>query len=280
MSVKMKSKWVSNALVVLGGFLYAAGMNIFIVPFGLYSGGAVGIAQIITLLLRCSNLNGIIYMVLNLPLLWLAYKSMGRKFFIRTILGSGSISLFMSIVPVFKVVEDCLASVLIGGIITGFGVGIILLSGGCGGGIDIIGVWAARKYKNISVGKISLAVNGIIFAALLLLSDIQTVIYSVIYMVFSTIMLDKIHYQNINVRLMIFTKKEGIDKSILEKTGRGVTEWTGVGAYTHENTHVLVSCINKYEAAEFRDIIKKADPDAFMIMDEGVSVFGNFEKRI
>jgi uncharacterized membrane-anchored protein YitT (DUF2179 family) len=183
-------------------------------------------------------------------------------------------------VPVFSVVDDCLTSVLIGGILSGIGVGVILLSGGCGGGIDIIGVWAARKYKNISVGKISLAVNGVIFAVLLSLSDVETVIYSLIYMFFATVMLDKMHYQNINVRLMIFSKKEGMDKKIIEKIGRGVTEWKGIGAYTNESTHVLVTCINKYEASEFIDVVKSVDPDAFAIMDEGVSVFGNFEKRI
>lgn len=61
-------------------------------------------------------------------------------------------------------------------------------------------------------------------------------IYSLIYMVFFTLMMDRVHYQNITVRLMIFTKQEGIDQKILKQTGRGVTEWTGVGAYTKEET--------------------------------------------
>ena len=91
---------------------------------------------------------------------------------------------------------------------------------------------------------------------------------------------DKTHYQNINVRLMIFTKKPDIDHEILTRTGRGVTEWKGVGAYTQEETRVLVTCINKYELSEFMDIIRHMDPKAFVVVDEGVYVTGNFEKRI
>ena len=94
-------------------------------------------------------------------------------------------------------------------------------------------------------------------------------------------MMDRVHYQNITVRLMIFTKQEGIDQKILKQTGRGVTEWTGVGAYTKEETKIMVCCTNKFEVAEFVEIIHSIDPKAFVIADEGVSVMsGNFEKRL
>lgn len=175
---------------------------------------------------------------------------------------------------------DYLTAVLIGGIITGVGVGLILLGGGCGGGTDIIGVWASRKYRNASVGKISLAFNAVLYLILLFLFDMEIVIYSLIYNVFFTLILDKVHYQNITVRVMVFTKQEGIDKKINEQIRRGVTKWNGVGAYTGDDMHILVSCINKYEAHEFMEIIHSIDPKAFIIVDEDVYVSGNFEKRI
>lgn len=284
----LQTKWTRILFILGGSLLYAAGMNWFIAPLHLFSGGGVGFAQLIDLLvnrivdLRGFNLYGIVYMLINFPLLLIAYKSVGRDFFIKTLIGSAAISIFITIVPTVStpIVDDYLTSVLIGGIITGFGVGLILLAGGCGGGVDIIGVWAAKKYKGMSVGKISLYVNALLFAILMLLFDVETIIYSLIYMVFFTIILDKVHYQNINVRLMIFTKVTGIDKKINEKTGRGVTKWLGSGAYTEENMNILVSCINKYEIHEFMDLIHRMDPKAFVIVDEGVYVRGNFEKRI
>ena len=286
---KINSRWAKLAVIIAGAFLYTFGMNYFLIPYGLYSGGGVGIAQVITYLigkvvdLDGRNIYGAVYFLTNIPLLLLAWKGVGKSFLFKTIIGSTSISIFASIIPIpaTPVVDSVVASVLIAGIITGFGVGLLLVAGGSGGGVDIIGVWAARKFKHASVGKISLGVNAFVYACLLLMFDIEIVIYSLIYMVVFTLMMDRVHYQNITVRLMIFTKHEGIDQKILKQTGRGVTEWTGVGAYTKEETKILICCINKYEQAEFIDIIHSIDPNAFVIADEGVSVmFGNFEKRL
>lgn len=284
---KIPSLWKNMLLILLGTFFYGTGMNCFVTPCGLFSGGGVGLAQLITYLVGevdfgFLNLYGVVYMLINIPLFFLAWKSVGRKFFVKTLAGAGGISLFIMLIPApaHPIVEDPLTSVLIGGIVVGVGTGLILLAGGSGGGIDIVGIWAVKRFRGTSVGKISLAFNVILYAILLFLFDVQTVIYSLIFMVAYTIAIDKVHYQNINVRLMIFTKQDGIDKMINEQTGRGVTEWNGVGAYTGENTHVLVSCINKYEMHEFMDIVQKIDPKAFIIADEDVYVAGNFEKRM
>jgi uncharacterized membrane-anchored protein YitT (DUF2179 family) len=290
--MKKKSKVASigkNAgLIIAGSLLYAFGMNLFLTPLNLFSGGGVGLAQLLTLFLeqfvQVENLNlyGIVYMLINIPLLFLAFFQIGKTFFIKTLIGSGAISIFITLIPTLAVpiVDDYLTSVLIGGIAAGAGVGLILIAGGSGGGIDVVAVWAAKKFKSASVGRISLYFNVLLYAVMLFLFDAQTVIYSLIYTVIFTLVLDKTHYQNINVRVMIFTKKDGIDKQINERTRRGVTKWDGCGAYTSESTHVLVSCINKYEVNDMMEIVQSIDPQAFVIVDENVIVNGNFEKRL
>ena len=290
--MKTKSRSVvlaKNAGLIIGGsLLYALGMNLFLTPLKLFSGGGVGLAQLLTLFLEkvmnAGNFNmyGIVYLLINIPLLFLAYFRLGHKFFIKTLIGSGAISLFITMIPTVEVliVDDYLTSVLIGGIACGVGVGIILIAGGSGGGLDVVAMWAAKKFKNTSVGKISLYFNVLLYAVMLFLFDVQTVIYSLIFTVVFTLVLDKTHYQNINVRVMIFTKKDGIDEAINLRTRRGVTKWDGCGAYTKESTHVLVSCINKYEVNELMDMVQSMDPQAFVIVDENVMVNGNFEKRL
>ena len=290
MKEKSRSKiFMKNAGLIIGGsLLYALGMNLFLTPLHLFSGGGVGLAQLITLFLEnlidvgSFNLYGIVYMLINIPLLFLAYFQLGYKFFIKTLIGSGAISLFITLVPTLSVpiVDDYLTAVLIGGIACGAGVGLILIAGGSGGGIDVIAMWAAKKLRNASVGKISLYFNVLLYAVMLFLFDAETVIYSLIYTVIFTLILDKTHYQNINVRVMIFTKKDGIDRAINVRTGRGVTKWDGCGAYTKESTQILVSCINKYEVNEMMDLVHSIDPQAFVIVDENVMVSGNFEKRL
>ena len=273
--------------ILLGGFLYALGLNQFVVPYQLFSGGVPGLAQLLSipmgkLLGSGFNVSGLVYWVLNLPLLYLAWKDLGKIFFFRTLLGSGSISLFMSLLPVPAVplLEEELVSVVLGGLISGAGIGVILILGGCGGGTDILGVWAARRFRGMSVGKLSMGLNVVLYCFLLLYFDLETFVYSLIFMLFFSFALDKTHYQNINVRLMIFTKTDGIDREILSRTGRGVTEWGGIGAFTHEGTHVLITCINKYEYNMFLELVHTIDPAAFVIADENVRISGNFEKRL
>lgn len=112
------------------------------------------------------------------------------------------------------------------------------------------------------------------------LFDIQIVIYSLIYATVLSVAVDRVHIQNINMSVMIFTKKVGISKAIMEQTGRGVTNWDGEGAYTNRTSYILFVLISKYEVAQLKRIVRNLDPNAFMIFTEGCSVEGNFEKRL
>lgn len=273
--------------ILMGTFIYSVGINFFIASEGLFSGGCVGLAQLIAAFLPDISLGflntyAIMFFILNLPLFVLAYRCGGKRFLVRTLLGAGGTTLFGALLPIpaTPILTEKLASALIGGIVSGAGTGLMLMGGGCGGGMDIVGVWATKKYKWATVGKISLMFNALLYAVLFFIYDAPTAIYSIICTGCFSLALDKVHFQNINVRMTIFTKLSGIDHKINEQTGRGVTEWEGVGAYTGEKTHVLVTCINKYEEHEFVEIVKSIDPKAFIVVDENVYVSGNFEKRV
>lgn len=270
--------------IILGGALYAIGTNLFVEPVHIFNGGSVGVAQVIARFVNIDGINvyAICYVLINVPLMVLAYKGVGGKFFVRTILGIASIAAFGLIIPVAAepLVPELLTSAIIGGVLTGAGVGLILITGGCGGGLDIVGVYFMKKNPGFSVGKVTVAGNLILYLVVFLIyRDFTVVVYSVLVLFACAFAIDKVHYQNINMRVMVFTKVDGVDKELM-KTGRGVTEWEGVGAYTQKDTHVLVTCINKYEGAEFEEIIHSIDPDAFIIIDENIKIYGNFEKRV
>ncbi|MCR5584105.1 MAG: YitT family protein [Lachnospiraceae bacterium] len=274
-------------MVILGGFIYSVGVNIFVRPLGLYNGGVVGLAQLVAYFVersigRPTNIYAFVYVILNVPLLILAYRGINRRFFIRTLLGVGSVAFFGLFIknPAEPLIDNILTASLVGGMITGTGTGLILLAGGSSGGMDIIGVFLSKKRPNASVGKVAILFNMLLFIAVLFVNDLEAVVYSVIVMVASSLTLDRIHYQNISARCMIFTKMDGLDKLILEKTYRGVTEWEGKGAYTGQGEHILVSCINKYEEREFLEVVKSIDPHAFVIIDENIKVKGNFLKKL
>lgn len=277
--------------VIIGGFLFALSVNLFIVPLDLYSGGIIGIAQIIrTLMIQYLGLDilnsfdiaGIINFLINIPLFIMAYKSISRKFFIKTLLCVvvQTVSFTFIMIPQTAILDDVLASCVIGGLVGGFGIGLALRSSGSGGGLDILGVYFTKKFENFSVGKLSLIVNAFVYIVCAILFDVSTAIYSIIYMACFSLVVDKTHYQNINITCMIFSKNDKIQEDILRETGRGVTYWKGAGAYTKTDTNIMVTVINKYETTQIKKIIEKNDPHAFVIFQEGMNVSGNFEKRL
>ena len=276
--------------VIFGGVLFAIGVNLFLVPLNLYSGEIIGIAQIIrTILIEYFHLSfgtfdiaGIINFLCNIPLFILAYKSLSFKFFVRTLLCVIAQTIAFSCIPIptISIIDDVLTSCIVAGLVTGFGIGIALRSMGCGGGLDILGVYLSKKSEHISVGKLALIVNVFVYAVCAFLFDLQTAIYSVIYMAVFSLVVDKTHYQNINMSVMIFTKHKNVQQEIMKQTGRGVTYWQGAGAYTDTQTYVLVTIINKYEVNQIKKIIYTQDPNAFVICHEGMSVSGNYERRL
>ena len=121
-----------------------------------------------------------------------------------------------------------------------------------------------------------------IYSVCLFLFDVQTVVYSVIFAVVHAFAIDKFHSQNINVEVKIITKTDPavIEQEIFTKIVRGVTELKSVGAYTHEDEHILYVLISKYEVHQLRQIVRKYDKKAFIIINEGVWVDGHFLKKL
>ena len=207
---------------------------------------------------------------------------MGKGFFLKSLFGTTVISIFLVMVPVpaAPIIEDYLTACIIGGIVCGLGSGLVLRGRSSAGGQDIIGLCCAKKFPNFSVGKVTIIMNIFVYGVCMFLFDIQIVIYSLIYATVLSVAVDRVHIQNINMSVMIFTKKVGISKAIMEQTGRGVTNWDGEGAYTNRTSYILFVLISKYEVAQLKRIVRNLDPNAFMIFTEGCSVEGNFEKRL
>lgn len=281
------------AIAIGGALVYALGINLFIVPVGLYSGGIMGSAQVVrTLLVNYLHLPlgnfdiaGLIYYAVNIPVLLLAMKDIGKQFFAKTIICVTAMTLFLSVIPIPSeplLPNDILACSVIGGIATGFGMGTALRMGACLGGTDIIGMLLIKKKKNVSVGKLGLMVNVILYTICLFLFDVSTVIYSLIYAAMSSMFVDREHSQNINVEVQIITKNDNreMEEEIFRELNRGITRLDSTGAYTNEKSNILYILISKYEVARLKSIVLKYDPQAFIVMNEGVTVVGHYIKRL
>ncbi|MBR1986735.1 MAG: YitT family protein [Mogibacterium sp.] len=285
-----KKKVERILMTVAGNVLYAAGVNLMINPIHLYSGGFTGIAQLIRLFLigflhipEIPGLDymGIIYFAINIPLFFMAYKVMGRKFCITTLISIAMASAFLAVIPVpaVPIVDDRILASVVGGLGSGVGAGLVLRAGSSQGGQDVIGVCLAKTHPNFKVGTIGIIISVCIYTICLFIYDIPTVLYSVIFAVVTGLGIDRVHVQNIKQECMIFTKKPGLRDAILHDLNRGVTIWEGEGGYTGENTQVLVTVISKYEEPHLREIIARHDENAFMIISDNIRVVGLFQKR-
>ena len=277
-------------MTVVGNIIYACGVNLMINPLHLYSGGFTGIAQLIRMfLLEVLHLPeipgvdymGVIYFALNIPLFYYAYRVMGKKFCISSLISIAMASLFLGLIPVPKVpiVDDRILASVVGGIGSGVGAGLVLRAGSSQGGQDIIGVCLAKTHPNFKVGTIGIIISVCIYSICLFIYDIPTVLYSIIFAVVTGLCIDRVHVQNIKQECMIITKKPGLSKAIMTELERGVTAIDGEGMYTGEGTYILITVISRYEEPHLRELIAKHDEHAFMIISDNIRVVGNFQKR-
>lgn len=287
------NRYARFVVSIFGVLLFSAGINLFITPLNLYNGGLLGLCQLIRTFLISMfpnipsnvDISGFIYYLANIPLFIVAYKALGKSFFFRTLICVTINTLALSFIPIpanpiFG--DDILASCIFGGIAGGAGIGLILLSGGSLGGTEIVGLYLIKKNNNASIGKINVFINFFIYLICLLVFTPKIALYSIIYMVISSIIIDRVHSQNINVEVTIISRKntKALEQALLDELYRGVTTWKSEGSYTHEPTTVLFSVMSKYELTHLHEIVRKYEPDAFVVANEGAHVYGNYLKKL
>ena len=274
-------------LCSLGGVIYAFGMNMLILPVGLTIGNLTGIARILLSFLQwispnLQDITGILYLALNLPLMVLAFSSINRKFFMKTVISVITTSVVLTFIPIRPIIpelNDMLTIVLLGGLICGFGAGLSLRVGGSAGGIDILAVYMSMKKPDFSVGRVNLMISLIVYLHAWFTKTPVIVIYSIIFTLIYSYVIDLVHHQNVKVSVMVVSKNKDILNYITSVTNRGATYWQGKGGYTDNDVYVINTVISKYELISLRRKITDFDPCAFIIENNSVNVTGHFQSH-
>lgn len=287
-----KNEAARIAILLLAAFVYSIGINWFIVPSGLYTGGLLGLSQLFRsffmnffhLNFKTIDIAGLIYYAINAPFLFLAHKLMGRLYFIKSILCITMESLFLVIIPIpaNPLVSDMLTASLIGGAIAGSMMGLMLRMGACDGGMDLIGVLIVHQKKGASIGNANLYVNIVVFTIMAFSYPLQILIYSLVAAMVTAYALDHFFTQNINVEFHIILRQstDELESRIQNELHRTMTRWQSVGVYSGEEFLVLYVIVDKYEAPRLRRLIREYDPCAFVVENTDVTVSGNFEKHL
>ena len=278
-SIKLKNL----GIMIIGVFLYVLAMNMFISPANLYTGGVTGIAQLIIAFASSAfgiqlSLGGLIFL-LNVPLLYLAWRSIGKRFAVLSILTVVLQSIILELVPMGKFSDDILLNAVFGGVLIGVGVGMILKIGASTGGTDIVFQYLSMKF-NGSFGKYSFAINAIIILIAGLTQGWETALYTIISIYITSVVIDKIHTVHQNLTLYIVTSKEDeMIKSLQQQLYRGITILEGRGAYSKNDKSVLMMVLSSYELYEALAVIKMVDEQAFTNVVRSEMVQGYFLKK-
>ena len=266
---------------LLYGFLSAIAVNFFFQPGHVYSSGATGLAQILSVLsqrfIGFTIPVSLTFYAINIPLMIVAWYQIGHKFTIFTFITVSMSSLFIQFVPVITLTNDPIMNALFGGVVMGTGIGFALRNNISSGGTDIVSL-TIRKLTGKNVGSISFLVNGTIMLIAGLTFGWKYALYSMITIFVSSRVTDAVFTKQKRMQAMIVTSQpDAIIEKIHKKLHRGATIiHNAEGTYNHQEKAVLLTVITRAEFNEFKYIMKKADPQAFITISENVHIIGRF----
>ncbi|HMM20723.1 MAG TPA: YitT family protein [Selenomonadales bacterium] len=273
----MKTTTILQYLIVaVGCVISSVAINLFFVPHHLLNGGVSGIAMIFYFLLNFPI--GLQVFLMNVPLLFAAYKFIGKEFTIATIYGtilfSVSIDATQFLVPL-NPIDDPILAAIAGGLLNGIGCGLVFRVNGCAGGTDIVAV-IVKKYFSLNVGAVGFSVNFVIMLVAAALFGFKLAILTLIAMYIGAFVTDQV-VEGFNKKKTIFIvsyKSDEIAKTILQEVGRGATLLHGEGAYTRQEKQVIFVVVSLIQISKIKYLVHRADPHAFMIVSDVTEVLG------
>lgn len=272
----MRQTVVRYALILAGCLISSSSINLFLVPNQLLSGGVSGIAIIFYYLFGLPI--GVQMLVMNMPLLFAAYKTLGKTYTVDVIFGTVLFSICidaMQFLSTYRVLDDPMLAAIYGGVFNGIGYGIIFRANGSSGGLDIVAA-IVKKYYSLNMGGVIFGFNCIIMALAAILFGIKLAMFTLISMFVSSMLTDKViaGFNNKKTFIIISNQTAAIAEGIISEVGRGVTFLKGEGAFTHQKKDVLFVVANLMQMGKIKLIVDSIDPLAFMIVQDANEVMG------
>lgn len=275
-------------MIVVGAFILASGFVFFINPYNIVPGGVYGIGIVVHHLIPAIPV-GLFGLAMNIPLTLVGIRILGPKFGFKTVLGMVLTSVFMDTLTFIigeddplLLANDLLLSCIFGGIVIGFGLGLIFRARATSGGSDIVAMILA-KYTKLPLGQLLMIVDSIIvLVGLLVFKDWKIPLYSWI-VIFITgkvidITLDGINYDK--ALFIVSEKHEEIRQCIIKDLDRGGTYFKSEGLFSGQPKNVIFTVITRRELATLENMIQQIDPKAFLTVMNTSEILGEGFKSL
>jgi uncharacterized membrane-anchored protein YitT (DUF2179 family) len=288
-------RWLINyGLIVIGSFILAAGFVFFITPYRIVPGGVYGISIVIHFMTKGMFSFapdgfpiGLMGLILNIPLTIIGIRILGPKFGVKTVLGFVLTSAFMDGLTYWRgdlplVENDALLSSIFGGVLIGFGLGLIFKSKASSGGSDIVAM-ILNKYTRLPVGQLIIYVDSVIvLVGLAAFGDWKIPLYSWIVIFITGKVIDVV-MQGVNYDKTLFIisdKYDAIRDKIINDLDRGGTFISGKGMFNGAEKTIIFTVVNRRELAMIEEFIHKTDPRAFLTVMDTNEIIGEGFKSL
>ncbi len=269
--------------IILGTISYSLGIYLFTAPNNIAPGGVTGISTIINYITGIPI--GIVSISINIPLIILAWKFLGKSFTLRTMVSTILFSVFIDVIykniPVYK--GDLILAAIFGGLLLGLGLAMVFMRDGSTGGTDITNRILQKKKPHMKISNLIFITDSIIISVSgLVYKNIESVLYALIVIFVISRVLDTLLYglHSGKMVMIVSSDTENVAKYVIKKLNRGGTIISAKGVYTNEKKDILLCAIRKNEFYKLKRMVNEVDPNAFLIVTDAGEVIGQGFKRI
>ena len=257
-----------NFQVFIGIVLASIGLKAFLLPNGFLDGGVTGIA----LLVKTQVDIDISYLLVlfSIPFLILGFFTVSKRIVVKSIISIIGLAVFIHFENFQTITDDKLLISIFGGLLVGAGIGIAIRNGSVLDGSEILGIYLNDKF-GISIGKIVLVFNVILFSATAFVISTEIALYSILTYIIAAKVTDTVieGFEDF-IGVTIVSKKHDLIKiAIIEELGVGLTLYKGSSGFggngTAEDFDIIHSVINRIDIKKMYRIIQKIDVEAFII---------------
>ena len=277
MNQKTRDFLLDTLYDMAGGVVFAVGLGCFVGPAQIAPGGVSGLSVIINYLTGLPV--GAVNMCLNIPLLLLAFRFLGRRFTVKTLwsvfLQSVMIDLVGLLLPVYT--GERIMAALFGGVAIGVGLAPVFMRGSTTGGTDIVSRLIQLRFRHISIGKLLFMVDTmVLILSAAVFRNLETGLYGMITIYTSNRVLDGILYgmDTGKVLLVISRRETEIARQIMDRLERGVTFLAGTGGWSGQERKILLCAVRAAQSYKVEEIVRGIDPEAFVIVLEANQIAG------
>ena len=273
--------YVDYLFIFMGTGIMALAIQCIFEPIGLVTGGFSGIAIIIRKMTAGIVEGGVplwlTNLALNVPVFIAALIIKGRKFLGRTVIGTVLLSFWLYVIPQVDLTQgDYMLSAAFGGVITGIGIGFVLLAKATTGGTDMVSALIQKYVRHYSVVQILQVIDGMVVLAGLYVFGLKPALYAIVAIFItskvSDALMEGMKYSK--AAFIITDCYKEIADAIMTQLDRGLTGLDATGMYSGDKKTVLYCVVAKKEIVELKDIVAKIDPKAFVIVTDAREVFG------